>query len=142
MCGSLTGLCEAGPCTAVLQPQCCNRVSVALHNPYSFKLGRQEDAHEYLIALLDAMHESIVASVHPKPPPEVAKTSLIYRVFGGCLQSKVRSARCSAALPVTGPACMHSAGSCMGDVPAPDMQLFSLTFAMPMESSLWMQLSN
>ena len=29
----------------------------------SFRLGRQEDAHEYLVALLDAMHESLLVGV-------------------------------------------------------------------------------
>ena len=56
----------------------------------SFRLGRQEDAHEYLVSLLDAMHEAILAGIHPKPPREVAQTSFIYRIFGGTCCSQVR----------------------------------------------------
>ena len=55
----------------------------------SFRLGRQEDAHEYLVALLDAMHEAALAGLHPKPPKEVAETSLIYRIFAGTSRSQV-----------------------------------------------------
>lgn len=57
--------------------------------PCSFRLGRQEDAHEFLIALLDAMHEASIAHMKPKPPPEVAHTSFIYRIFGGRMRSQV-----------------------------------------------------
>lgn len=55
----------------------------------SFRLGRQEDAHEFLIALLDAMHEASIAGLQPKPPPELAQTSFIYRIFGGRMRSQV-----------------------------------------------------
>lgn len=58
----------------------------------SFRLGRQEDAHEFLIALLDAMHEASIAGMSPKPPPELAQTSFIYRIFGGRMRSQVRAA--------------------------------------------------
>lgn len=58
-------------------------------SPCSFRLGRQEDAHEFLIALLDAMHEASIAHMQPKPPPEVAHTSFIYRIFGGRMRSQV-----------------------------------------------------
>ena len=54
----------------------------------SFRRGRQEDAHEYLVALLDAMHEAAVAGYNPKPPREVAETSLIYRIFAGQSRSQ------------------------------------------------------
>ena len=56
----------------------------------SFRLGRQEDAHEYLVALLDAMHEACLAPLRPAPPREVAETSLIYRIFAGTSRSQVR----------------------------------------------------
>ena len=63
--------------------------SVSFRVPRSFRLGRQEDAHEYLVALLDAMHEASLAPLHPKPPREVAETSLIYRIFAGTSRSQV-----------------------------------------------------
>lgn len=55
----------------------------------SFRLGRQEDAHEYLVALLDAMHEALLSVVQPKPSHEEAQTSAIYRIFGGVTVSQV-----------------------------------------------------
>lgn len=75
-------------------------LSLQLHltgrNPLSwrsFRLGRQEDAHEFLIALLDAMHEASIAGMQPKPPPELAHTSFIYRIFGGRMRSQVGTAQ-------------------------------------------------
>ena len=44
------------------------------------------------MSLLDAMHEAILAGIHPKPPREVAQTSLIYRIFGGTCRSQVGEA--------------------------------------------------
>ena len=58
-------------------------------------MGRQEDAHEYLVALLDAMHEASLAPLHPKPPREVAETSLIYRIFAGTSRSQVPALSCA-----------------------------------------------
>ncbi|KAK9916917.1 hypothetical protein WJX75_008782 [Coccomyxa subellipsoidea] len=60
----------------------------------SFRRGRQEDAHEYLVALLDAMHEAALAGLNPKPPREVAETSLIYRIFAGQSRSQVKCCEC------------------------------------------------
>ena len=42
------------------------------------------------MALLDAMHESTLAGLHPRPPPALALTSFIYRIFGGRMRSQVR----------------------------------------------------
>lgn len=67
----------------------------------SFRLGRQEDAHEYLVALLDAMHESYVNMSRPKPSPELSQTSMIYRIFAG----KIRSQVC---IPTKPPPCYRS----------------------------------
>ncbi len=55
-----------------------------------FRLGRQEDSHEFLRCLLDAMHESCLKPFQPKPPPDVQATTLINRIFGGKLRSRVR----------------------------------------------------
>lgn len=57
-------------------------------------MGRQEDAHEYLIALLDAMHERSIAGLIPKPPPDIECTSFIYRIFGGRIRSQVKCTQC------------------------------------------------
>lgn len=56
-----------------------------------FRLGRQEDAHEYLRCVLDAMHEAFLKHVRPKPPPELAATTFVQRIFGGKLRSQVGS---------------------------------------------------
>lgn len=56
--------------------------------------GRQEDAHEFLRYLIEGMQKSWLpegAKLHPL----VAQTSLIYRIFGGYLQSQVVCAACS-----------------------------------------------
>ncbi|KAA6426489.1 MAG: ubiquitin carboxyl-terminal hydrolase 23-like, partial [Trebouxia sp. A1-2] len=60
----------------------------------SFRLGRQEDAHEYLVALLDAMHESYISMCRPKPSPELSKTSMIYQIFAGRIRSQVKCTEC------------------------------------------------
>lgn len=57
----------------------------------SFRLGRQEDSHEFLRCLLDGMHEACLRRFKPnKPPPELAHTTFVYRIFGGRLRSQVR----------------------------------------------------
>jgi ubiquitin carboxyl-terminal hydrolase 36/42 len=47
-----------------------------------------------LIALLDALHEASIAGMQPKPPPELAQTSFIYRIFGGRMRSQVGVGMC------------------------------------------------
>uniref|UniRef100_A0A1D1ZU90 ubiquitinyl hydrolase 1 n=1 Tax=Auxenochlorella protothecoides TaxID=3075 RepID=A0A1D1ZU90_AUXPR len=66
------------------------------HPPFgSFRLGRQEDAHEYLIALLDAMHEACVPRRAPgAPPPPGPPASFVTRIFGGVMASAVRCTSC------------------------------------------------
>ncbi|RMZ52261.1 hypothetical protein APUTEX25_001651, partial [Auxenochlorella protothecoides] len=60
-----------------------------------FRLGRQEDAHEYLIALLDAMHEACVPRRAPgAPPPPGPPASFVTRIFGGVMASAVRCTSC------------------------------------------------
>jgi hypothetical protein len=54
-----------------------------------FRLGRQEDAHEYLRCVLDAMHEAFLKHIRPKPAPELASTTFVHRIFGGKLRSQV-----------------------------------------------------
>ena len=59
-----------------------------------FRLGRQEDAHEYLIALLDAMHDRSIAGMNPKPTRDLEYTSFIYRIFGGKIRSQLKCTQC------------------------------------------------
>lgn len=80
-----------------------------------FRLGRQEDSHEYLRCLLDAMHEALLKPYSPRPPPELANTTLVYAVFGGRLRSQVRprGAGTGAAGPVDmGPGALDCRAGC------------------------------
>lgn len=58
-----------------------------------FRLGRQEDSHEYLRCLLDAMHESNLKPFKPKPPPDLVATTMVNRIFGGKLRSQVSTSK-------------------------------------------------
>ncbi|CAM6118723.1 unnamed protein product [Calypogeia fissa] len=62
----------------------------------TFRMGRQEDSHEYMRYLLEALHKCCL-------PPELAKNSnskssqeksLVYRIFGGQLRSQVKCTAC------------------------------------------------
>ncbi|KAF5837780.1 hypothetical protein DUNSADRAFT_3852 [Dunaliella salina] len=53
-----------------------------------FRVGRQEDSHEYLRCLLDALHEACLKPFKPKPPPHLVATTFINRIFGARLRSR------------------------------------------------------
>ena len=59
------------------------------------RVGRQEDAHEFLRFFLDKMQDSAALSMNPpaKTEPEKEKTFL-YRIFGGKLRSRVSCQNC------------------------------------------------
>ena len=110
---------------AVLVPTPARSTTSAL--PRSFRLGRQEDAHEFLIALLDAMHEASISHMQPKPPPELAHTSFIYRIFGGRMRSQAGAGSAAGAGAAVGcggggcacPGCDAGSGSPPRLPPAP-----------------------
>ncbi|KYK69282.1 ubiquitin carboxyl-terminal hydrolase [Toxoplasma gondii TgCatPRC2] len=67
----------------------------------SFRPQRQEDAHEFLRFLLDALIRVREAGSAPlsspakkEAPPELWMTSLCGQLFGGWLQSSIRCSRC------------------------------------------------
>jgi hypothetical protein len=67
----------------------------------TFVRGRQEDAHELLRTLLDAVERDGLAGEGrwppPRPPPGAPPghaDSAVARVFGGLLQSQARGAAC------------------------------------------------
>ena len=60
------------------------------HIARSFRVGRQEDAHEFSRYLLEAMQAAAVGS--RQLPAGVAETSFVSRVFGGRLRSQIRCA--------------------------------------------------
>ncbi|ORX58133.1 cysteine proteinase [Hesseltinella vesiculosa] len=61
----------------------------------TLRLGRQEDAHEFMMFLLDAMHKSTVYDF-VKLDSKAESTSFIYQIFGGRLQSQLRCHSCHA----------------------------------------------
>jgi ubiquitin C-terminal hydrolase len=73
-------------------------------NGYKFRPGRQEDAHEFLVHLLDAMNDGELKGAginqHTSgwrdrlPVPRLDETTFIHRIFGGYLRSQVRCNKC------------------------------------------------
>jgi ubiquitin C-terminal hydrolase len=78
--------------------------SIGSRNGYKFRPGRQEDAHEFLVYLLDAMHDGELKAAginqHVRgwrdqlPIPRLDETTFIHRVFGGYLRSQVCCTNC------------------------------------------------
>jgi len=68
----------------------------------SMRVGRQEDAHEFLRFSLDAMQQSAMINLKKAPAPINIKTlteaerhsTLIHRIFGGKLRSRVTCLSC------------------------------------------------
>jgi ubiquitin C-terminal hydrolase len=73
-------------------------------NGYKFRLGRQEDAHEFLVHLLDAMNDGELREAginqHASgwrdrlPIPRLDETTFVHRIFGGYLRSQVQCVEC------------------------------------------------
>lgn len=60
-----------------------------------FRHNRQEDAHEYLVQLLDCMHEEILKANSVKlSDGRIAETTVISRIFGGYLCNELRCPSC------------------------------------------------
>jgi ubiquitin C-terminal hydrolase len=72
---------------------------------YKFRPGRQEDAHEFLVHLLDAMNDGELkeAGINQNasgwrdrlPIPRLDETTFIHRIFGGYFRSQVRCTSCN-----------------------------------------------
>eukprot|EP00232_Nephroselmis_pyriformis_P018142 CAMPEP_0182895866 /NCGR_PEP_ID=MMETSP0034_2-20130328/25936_1 /TAXON_ID=156128 /ORGANISM="Nephroselmis pyriformis, Strain CCMP717" /LENGTH=402 /DNA_ID=CAMNT_0025029715 /DNA_START=59 /DNA_END=1264 /DNA_ORIENTATION=+ len=60
----------------------------------SFRMGRQEDSHEFMRCLLDACQQSCVKGLPKGIPPALAETSFVSRAFGGRLRSQVKCMSC------------------------------------------------
>lgn len=57
--------------------------------------GRQEDAHEFILLLLDNIHESILKLKGVKlSDTKLANTTLISRVFGGVMRNELKCMQC------------------------------------------------
>lgn len=72
---------------------------------YTFRKGRQEDAHEFLVHLLDAMHDGELrdAGINQRmsgwrdrlPTPRLDETTFLHRIFGGYLRSQLQCPKCN-----------------------------------------------
>eukprot|EP00408_Alexandrium_pacificum_P008140 CAMPEP_0171226920 /NCGR_PEP_ID=MMETSP0790-20130122/37573_1 /TAXON_ID=2925 /ORGANISM="Alexandrium catenella, Strain OF101" /LENGTH=635 /DNA_ID=CAMNT_0011693003 /DNA_START=83 /DNA_END=1991 /DNA_ORIENTATION=- len=62
----------------------------------NIQLGRQEDAHEFLLHFLDACHKAALSpfTQNGTVPPLVQRTTLIHQLFGGYLRSRVVCQEC------------------------------------------------
>jgi len=78
--------------------------SCGSRNGYKFRPGRQEDAHEFLVHLLDAMNDGELQQAgidqHSSgwrdrlPIPRLDETTFVHRVFGGYFRSQVKCTSC------------------------------------------------
>lgn len=60
-----------------------------------FRPGRQEDAHEYLIQLLDSMHEEVLKANGVRLcDGKVAESTFVGKIFGGHLCNELRCPNC------------------------------------------------
>ncbi|XP_059452991.1 ubiquitin carboxyl-terminal hydrolase 23 isoform X2 [Corylus avellana] len=61
----------------------------------NFRKARQEDAHEYMVNLLESMHKCCLPSGVPTESPGAYEKSLVHKIFGGRLRSQVKCLQCS-----------------------------------------------
>ncbi|KAF9596073.1 hypothetical protein IFM89_007126 [Coptis chinensis] len=60
----------------------------------NFRNARQEDAHEYMVSLLESMHKCCLPSGFPSESPSAYDKSLVHKIFGGRLRSQVKCTEC------------------------------------------------
>ncbi|XP_065850955.1 ubiquitin carboxyl-terminal hydrolase 23 [Euphorbia lathyris] len=60
----------------------------------NFRNARQEDAHEYMVNLLESMHKCCLPSGVPSESPAAYEKSLVHKIFGGRLRSQVECQQC------------------------------------------------
>ncbi|CAA6661668.1 unnamed protein product [Spirodela intermedia] len=61
----------------------------------NFRYARQEDAHEYMVNLLESMHKCCLPSGIASESPSAYEKSLVHKIFGGHLRSQVKCLQCS-----------------------------------------------
>ncbi|XP_052182631.1 LOW QUALITY PROTEIN: ubiquitin carboxyl-terminal hydrolase 23 [Diospyros lotus] len=61
----------------------------------NFRNARQEDAHEYMVNLLESMHKCCLPAGVPSESPSAYEKSLVHKIFGGSLRSQVKCMQCS-----------------------------------------------
>ncbi|KAF1887570.1 hypothetical protein Lal_00040624 [Lupinus albus] len=61
----------------------------------NFRNARQEDAHEYMVNLLESMHKCCLPSGVPSESSGAYEKSLVHKIFGGRLCSQVKCQQCN-----------------------------------------------
>ncbi|KAL6012151.1 hypothetical protein ACLOJK_002629 [Asimina triloba] len=61
----------------------------------NFRISRQEDAHEYMVNLLESMHKCCLPTGVSSESPSAYEKSLVHKIFGGRLRSQVKCTQCS-----------------------------------------------
>lgn len=61
----------------------------------NFRNSRQEDAHEYMVNLLESMHKCCLPSGVQSESSSAYEKSLVHKIFGGQLRSQVKCMQCS-----------------------------------------------
>ncbi|KAG9327381.1 hypothetical protein KVV02_005957 [Mortierella alpina] len=59
-----------------------------------FRIGRQEDSHEFARHLIDALQKSCLAGYDSKLDNRIKETTAVHQIFGGYFQSQVKCLRC------------------------------------------------
>ncbi|BGP53425.1 hypothetical protein JCM8202v2_000984 [Rhodotorula sphaerocarpa] len=67
-----------------------NMKSIAKH----FRLGRQEDSHEFLRFSIDAMQAAALYGTSPKLDQKIKEQNFVHQLFGGRLRSRVHCESC------------------------------------------------
>lgn len=74
------------PTTLVRNLRCISR---------NFRISRQEDAHEYMMNLMEAMHKCCLPAGITSESPVAYEKSFVHKIFGGRLISQVKCTECS-----------------------------------------------
>lgn len=61
----------------------------------NFRISRQEDAHEYMVNLMESMHRCCLPSGIASESPSAYEKSLVHKIFGGRLRNQVKCTQCS-----------------------------------------------
>ncbi|KAK1414017.1 hypothetical protein QVD17_29754 [Tagetes erecta] len=61
----------------------------------TFRNSRQEDAHEYMVNLLESMHKCCLPNGVPSESQSAYDKSLVHKIFGGRLRSQVKCMQCN-----------------------------------------------
>ena len=93
---ALPALCDLVRATAARDTSLAPRAfaSNVTHIVRHFRLGRQEDAHEFLRFLLQGMQAECVAAATGSVTAKDGETAFIHQTFGGYLKSTVKCMRC------------------------------------------------